>query len=195
MAGGLCPQRLGPDHGVRHVHDPVPSQCVPGYRDGADTLFDNSIDAETFASERCAIFLILPEEDRTKNFMATLMIQNLSNELFAIADRNEGKLKNRVVFFCDEFGTMPPFDVMALFSAGRSRKLTMVPIIQSVAQLEDNYKKTGSEILIDNCQLTVAGGFTPQSETAESVSRALGNRTVLSGSVSRGKMIPARACR
>ena len=52
--------------------------------------------------------------------------RNLSNELFAIADRNEGKLKNRVVFFCDEFGTMPPFDVMALFSAGRSRKLTMV---------------------------------------------------------------------
>ena len=34
--------------------------------------FDNSIDAETFASGRCAIFLILPEEDRTKNFMATL---------------------------------------------------------------------------------------------------------------------------
>lgn len=155
--------------------------------------FDNSIDAETFASERCAIFLILPEEDRTKNFMATLMIQNLSNELFAIADRNEGKLKNRVVFFCDEFGTMPPFDVMALFSAGRSRKLTMVPIIQSVAQLEDNYKKTGSEILIDNCQLTVAGGFTPQSETAESVSRALGNRTVLSGSVSRGKSDPSQS--
>ena len=119
--------------------------------------------------------------------------RNLSNELFAIADRNEGKLKNRVVFFCDEFGTMPPFDVMALFSAGRSRKLTMVPIIQSVAQLEDNYKKTGSEILIDNCQLTVAGGFTPQSETAESVSRALGNRTVLSGSVSRGKNDPSQS--
>lgn len=155
--------------------------------------FDNSIDAETFASERCAIFLILPEEDRTKNFMATLMIQNLSNELFAIADRNEGKLKNRVVFFCDEFGTMPPFDVMALFSAGRSRKLTMVPIIQSVAQLEQNYKKEGSEILLDNCQLTVAGGFTPQSQTAESVSRALGNRTVLSGSVSRGKNDPSQS--
>ena len=155
--------------------------------------FDNPIDAETFASEKCAIFLILPEEDRTKNFMATLMIQNLSNELFAIADRNEGKLKNRVVFFCDEFGTMPPFDVMPLFSAGRSRKLTMVPIIQSVAQLEENYKKTGSEILMDNCQLTIAGGFTPQSETAESVSRALGNRTVLSGSVSRGKNDPSQS--
>lgn len=155
--------------------------------------FDNPIDAETFASEKCAIFLVLPEEDRTKNFMATLMIQNLSNELFTIADKNGGKLKNRVVFFCDEFGTMPPFDVMALFSAGRSRKLTMVPIIQSFAQLEDNYKETGSEILKENCQLTVSGGFTPQGKTAELVSRSLGNRTVLSGSVSRGKNDPSQS--
>ena len=32
--------------------------------------FDSAIDAETFASQKCAIFLILPEEDTTKNFMA-----------------------------------------------------------------------------------------------------------------------------
>ncbi len=61
--------------------------------------FDSAIDAETFASEKCAIFLILPEEDQTKNFMAGLMIQNLSRELFAVADENGGKLKNRVILF------------------------------------------------------------------------------------------------
>ena len=82
--------------------------------------FDSAIDAEKFASEKSAIFLILPEEDTTKNFMAGLMIQNLSRELFAVADENGGKLKNRVVLFCDEFGTMPPFDILPLFSAGRS---------------------------------------------------------------------------
>ena len=32
--------------------------------------FDSSIDAETFASQKCIIFLVLPEEDSTKNFMA-----------------------------------------------------------------------------------------------------------------------------
>ena len=101
--------------------------------------YDSPIDAEHFASEKCAIFLIIPEEDPTKHFMAGLMIQNLSRELFSIADANEGKLKKRVVFYCDEFGTMPPFDVLPLFSAGRSRKLTLVPIIQSLAQLEKNY--------------------------------------------------------
>ena len=155
--------------------------------------FDSAIDAEKFASEKSAIFLILPEEDTTKNFMAGLMIQNLSRELFAVADENGGKLQNRVVLFCDEFGTMPPFDVLPLFSAGRSRRLTLVPIIQSLAQLEKNYGKEGSEIIQDNCQDTIFGGFAPNSQTAEVLSKALGNRTVLSGSVSRGKNDPSQS--
>lgn len=143
--------------------------------------------------EKSAIFLILPEEDTTKNFMAGLMIQNLSRELFAVADENGGKLKNRVVLFCDEFGTMPPFDILPLFSAGRSRRLTLVPIIQSLAQLEKNYGKEGCEIIADNCQDTIFGGFAPNSQTAEVLSKALGSRTVLSGSVSRGKNDPSQS--
>ena len=155
--------------------------------------FDSAIDAEKFASEKSAIFLILPEEDTTKNFMAGLMIQNLSRELFAVADENGGKLKNRVVLFCDEFGTMPPFDILPLFSAGRSRRLTLVPIIQSLAQLEKNYGKEGCEIIQDNCQDTIFGGFAPNSQTAEVLSKALGSRTVMSGSISRGKNDPSQS--
>ena len=148
---------------------------------------DNPIDAERFASSKCAIFVVIPEEDPTKNFIASLMIQNLSRELFSVADENRGRLKNRVVICADEFGTMPPFDVLSLFSAGRSRGLTLVPIIQSLAQLEKNYGKEGAEIVCDNCQDTIFGGFAPQSKTAEALSSALGSRTVLSGSVSQGK--------
>ena len=155
--------------------------------------FDSAINAEKFGSEKSAIFLILPEEDTTKNFMAGLMIQNLSRELFAVADENGGKLQNRVVLYCDEFGTMPPFDVLPLFSAGRSRRLTLVPIIQSLAQLEKNYGKEGSEIIQDNCQDTIFGGFAPNSQTAEQLSKALGSRTVLSGSISRSKNDPSQS--
>ena len=149
--------------------------------------FDSAIDAESFAAKKSAIFLILPEEDTTKNFMAGLMIQTLSRELFSVADEHDGKLPSRVVFFCDELGTMPAFDILPLFSAGRSRRLTLVPIIQSLAQLEKNYGKEGAEILTDNCQDTIFGGFAPNSQTAEVLSKALGSRTVLSGSISRGK--------
>ena len=146
--------------------------------------FDGGIDAELFAKEKSAIFLILPVEDTTKNFVASLMIQNLARELFYVANEYGGKLPNRAVLFCDELGTMPPFDILPLFSAGRSRRLTLVPIIQSLAQLEKNYGEEGADILQDNCQVTVFGGFAPNSKTAETLSKNMGNRTVLSGQVS-----------
>ena len=92
---------------------------------------DNPIDAERFASSKCAIFVVIPEEDPTS--------------------------------------------------------LPLVPIIQSLAQLEKNYGKEGAEIVCDNCQDTIFGGFSPQSKTADALSAALGSRTVLSGSVSQGK--------
>ena len=149
--------------------------------------FDGGIDAELFVREKCAIFLILPEEDATKNFVASLMIQNLARELFSVANEHGGRLPNRAVFFCDELGTMPPFDILPLFSAGRSRRLTLVPIIQSLAQLEKNYGKEGSEILCDNCQDTIFGGFAPNSQTAAALSDNLGSRTVLSGTVTKGR--------
>lgn len=149
--------------------------------------FDSAINAEEFVKNKSAIFLILPEEDPVKNFIAALMIQNLSRELFAVADEHGGKLPNRAIMYCDEFGTMPPFDVLPLFSAGRSRRLTLVPIIQSLAQLEKNYGREGAEILVDNCQDTIFGGFAPQSQTAEKLSQSLGKRTVLSGYVSKGQ--------
>ena len=155
--------------------------------------FDSAIDAETFASQKSAIFLVLPEEDPSKNFMAGLIIQTLSRELFSVADEHEGKLPNRVVLFCDELGTMPPFDILPLFSAGRSRKLTLVPIIQSLAQLEKNYGKEGAEIIQDNVQDTIFGGFAPNSQTAEVLSKAMGSRTVLSGSISKGKNDPSQS--
>ena len=71
--------------------------------------------------------------------------------------------------------------------------LEMVPIIQSFAQLEKNYGKEGSRIIIDNCQDILFGGFAPNSESAEILSKALGNRTVLYGSISRGKNDPSQS--
>ena len=54
-------------------------------------------------------------------------------------------------------------------------------------QSQEEYLKNIAEIVCDNCQDTIFGGFAPQSKTAEALSSALGSRTVLSGSVSQGK--------
>ena len=156
--------------------------------------FDSAVDAERFCNEKSAIFIVLPEEDLTKYFMVSLMIQQFYREILSVADEHGGKLKNRVVFYCDELGTIPPIESLELiFSASRSRRLMMVPIIQSFGQLQKNYGKEGSEIIIDNCQDTIFGGFAPNIQTAEVLSKALGSRTVMSGSISRGKNDPSQS--
>ena len=156
--------------------------------------FDTKIDAERFCNEKSAIFLVMPEENPNTFFMISLIIQQLYREILSVADENDGKLKNRCVFFCDEFGTLPRIEsAEMMFSASRSRRLQIVPIIQSFAQLEKNYGKEGSEIIIDNTQLTIFGGFAPNSSSADILSKALGNRTVMTGSVSRSKNDPSQS--
>ena len=157
--------------------------------------FDTAIDAERFCNEKSAIFIVLPEEDTTKYSIVSLLLQNLYREILAVADENGGQLKNRVVFYCDELGTIPPIQSLELmFSASRSRRLMLVPIVQSITgQLQKNYGKEGSEIIVDNCQLNIFGGFAPASQTAVEMSKALGSRTVMSGSISRGKNDPSQS--
>ena len=134
----------------------------------------------------------MPEENPNTFFMISLIIQQLYREILAVADEQGGKLKNRCVFFCDEYGTLPKIqDAEMMFSASRSRRLQIVPIIQSFSQLDKNYGKEGAEIIVDNTQLTIFGGFAPNSSSAEILSKALGSRTVMSGSVSRGKNDPS----
>ena len=127
------------------------------------------------------------QENPNTYFMVSLLIQQLYREILTVADENGGSLNNRVMFYCDEFGSLPPISsAEVMYSASRSRKLSIVSIIQSYQQLEKNYGKEGASIIQDNCQLTIAGGFAPTSETADIISKALGTRTVMTGSVSRG---------
>lgn len=150
--------------------------------------FDTDIDTEKFANEKCAIFLVMPEEDNTKYFIISLIIQQLYREILVVADEHGGKLKNRIMFYLDEIGTIPKIEsAEMMFSASRSRRLSIVAIIQSLAQLEKNYDKQGAEIIVDNCQDSIFGGFAPNSQTAETLSKNLGNKTILSGTVSKGK--------
>lgn len=111
-----------------------------------------------------------------------------------MADEMGGRLLRKAAFYMDELGTLPAIASLEMaFAAARSRNLMLVPIIQSYQQLEKNYGREGSAIIQDNCQITIAGGFSPTSQTADSIAKALGCRTVLTGSVSRGKDHPSQS--
>lgn len=147
--------------------------------------FDTSIDIEKFCNEKSAIYLVLPEEDATKHFLVSLIIQQIYRELLTVADEKGGVLDKRVMMYLDELGTLPKIDGLEMmFSASRSRKVSIVAIIQSLAQFEKTYGKEGAEIIVDNCQATIFGSFAPNSKTAEAMSLNLGKQTILSGSVS-----------
>ena len=126
--------------------------------------------------------------------MVSLIIQQLYREILAVADENGGRLNNRVMMYLDEFGTFPKIEsAEMMFSASRSRMVSIVPIIQSFAQLNQNYREHGAEIITDNTQLTIFGGFAPNSKSAEVLSKAMGSKTIMSGSVSRGKNDPSES--
>ncbi len=148
--------------------------------------FDTALDAEKFCNTKSALFLIMPEEDNTKYFLVSLIVQQLYREILSVADETGGKLSNRVMFYLDEIGKIPKIDsAEMMFSAARSRRISIIAIIQSMSQLEKNYGKEGAAIIIDNCQVTLFGGFAPNSETANTMSKNLGEQTVLSGYITR----------
>ena len=156
--------------------------------------FETTIDIEKFCEHKSAIFLVMPEEDNTKHFLISLFLQQYYREMLAYADEHGGVISRKIIMFLDEIGTIPPIQsIEMMFSASRSRNISIVAIIQSLAQLEKNYGSEGAKIIVDNCQDTLFGGFAPNSEMAKIFSENLGTHTVQSGSINRGKNDPSQS--
>ena len=148
--------------------------------------FDSDVNAEQFCNGKTAVFIVFPEEDSTKHFLVSLFVTQLYNESLVISNQDgKNRLDKRVIFYLDEFGTMPKFDdAKGMLSAGRSRNILLHPMIQSLAQLNENYGDKGGQIIMECCANALFGSFAPLSKGAEEVSHALGTRTVQSGGVS-----------
>ena len=69
-----------------------------------------------------------------------------------VADEKGGQLEKRVMFYMDEIGTLSKVDGLEMiFSASRSRKVSIVAIIQSLAQFEKTYGKEGAAVCGNYC--------------------------------------------
>lgn len=149
--------------------------------------FDSKVDAEYYCQNQTSVFLVFPENDTTKHFMVSLFVNQFYNECIEYANSHENRLGKRTYFFLDEVGTIPKIESASqMFSAGRSRGILQVPMLQSLAQLDKNYGKEESKIIQENCQNVLFGGLTPLSSTAKDLSQMLGQQTVQVGSISKG---------
>lgn len=149
--------------------------------------FDD-FNAEDFIEKPTALFLIIPDENSTRHFMASLIFKNVTNELIAIAETTGGKLSRKVLFILDEFGNLPAikdFDVIA--TAIRSRGGYIMIALQSFAQLKKTYGDDRARIIRDCFQITLIGALSPTAiDDQKMLSEMAGHYTGTSYSTSSG---------
>ena len=127
---------------------------------------------------RTAIFLALPDEDRTFNFIAAIFYQCLFDNVIKRTRGMDGQaLPTPLHCFLDEFanvGRIPNFDT--LVSTIRSRNISVSVILQTMAQLKAMYEKQW-ETIIGNCDSILFLGGNEQT-TTEWISKQLGKATI-----------------
>lgn len=131
-----------------------------------------------------ALFVIVPDEDKTYFTLVTIIVGLLYKELVKLANSNPTKkLDVQIDWLLDEFANCPPLnDIEAIVSVARSRGMRFQFYIQSFSQLDNVYGKEVAQIILDNCGLCYLK--TNTMDTAETISKRLGKKTIESNSVS-----------
>lgn len=127
---------------------------------------------------KIAIFLALPDEDPTFNFLAAIFYQCLFDSIIRRCRTYPGEcLATPLHCFLDEFanvGRIPNFD--RLIATIRSRRVSVSVILQTIAQLKTMYRDSW-ETIVGNCDLVLFLGGNEQS-TTEWLSKLLGKETI-----------------
>lgn len=144
----------------------------------ADLLSEDTIGIDTIGDEKTALFVIIPDSDRTFNFISAIMYQQLFDTLFLKAENEYGgRLPYHVRFLLDEFaniGQIPNFEIY--IATMRSREISVNVILQNVAQLKNIYKDSW-ETITGNCDTLLFLGGKEQS-TLEYISKLVGKTTI-----------------
>ena len=126
-----------------------------------------------------AIFLIVPDEDKSKNSFISLFISMIYKELIGIANINpNAKLLKPLYFILDEFGNIPKIpdlDVMVTTSA--SRHIYFLFVLQSYKQIEKIYGTDEASVILGNCAYQFYL-LTNDYNTAEEFSKKLGEKEI-----------------
>lgn len=97
---------------------------------------------------KTALFCVIPDSDKSYNFVIGLLYTQIFQELYHQADFNcGGRLPIHVTFMLDEFCNVAlPDDYCSLLSTMRSREISSIVIIQNFAQLKALFKDTWETI-------------------------------------------------
>lgn len=107
--------------------------------------------------KKTALFLVMPSGDSSYNLFINMFYTQLFTVLKRIADdRRDGQLPIHVRLWADEYYAGPkPLNCETLLGEIRSRNMSIVPILQDIAQIKTLYPNDKWEIFTGNCATTV----------------------------------------
>lgn len=149
-----------------------------------DMTCESDFDLADLGNGKYFVDIILPDEKLTYYSLAALYTKQQYNALVEYADNHGGKLNSRVNFLMDEFGNYVAIEGFGnMMTVARSRGIFFHLFIQSFSQLVKVYGKEIAELIKDNCLLWIYLK-TASFETANEISKKLGNYTTTSDSKS-----------
>ncbi|MGH0545559.1 VirD4-like conjugal transfer protein, CD1115 family [Bacillus cereus] len=139
---------------------------------------DIQVTTVNYFDKPVAIFMITPDFDSSNHVIASIFVRQLYFILAKGASLARGGQCHREVVFClDEFGNMPSIEGMAnIITVCLGRNIRFNLIIQAYSQLKNKYGED-ADTIDGNCGNTIYI-LTNDQETAEKVSKKLGNQTI-----------------
>lgn len=141
-----------------------------------------SVTDDTYENKPVALFLVTPDYDGSNHVLSSIFIRQLYYVLAKEASLSEtGKCEREVIFNLDEFGNMPAIEGFAnIVTVCLGRGIRFNIVIQALSQLKKLYGEDDKTI-IGNCGNLIYI-LTNDNDTAEEVSKSLGEETIVTES-------------
>ena len=152
-------------------------QCLQS-KEVLEFFEDDEMDIEMIGERKTVVYCIIPDTDKTFNFVVGMFYTQCFQSLYNSADFvHGGSLPVHVTFLMDEFANVAlPDDFCSLLSTMRSREISSIIIIQNIAQIKKLFDKTW-ETIPGNCDTFVYLGGN-EADTQKYVSEQLGKATI-----------------
>lgn len=148
-----------------------------------DLTSTQSFNITDVGNKPTAVFVVVPDEKKTKHILASLFYKQSYQLLSAHAIKHGGRLPVRINYLLDEFGNLPPIsDFETIISVSLSRGIRWSMFVQGLDQFKNVYPKAYKTI--KNNGGTLVYLLCRDMETAEELSKLTGKYTVSTDSFS-----------
>lgn len=145
----------------------------------------DELELDKIGDRKTALFLVIPEEKKSFNFIVSMIYAQIFDTLFSEAKKsNSKKLKVPVQFWLDEAANVVlPKNFTEVYTTGRKHGVMFNVIMQDYAQAEKTFPNKKEKTIIGTSTSFVYMGGSGN-YTEEEISRWIGDETIMASSQS-----------